>query len=143
MKNVGIVRVVEDKSHTFIVKLDSGCVPQGDDRKVFAVVDPQFATIGTCRILEQKAGLLIFEVMIPNRKTALAIHGMASSKSTTGKLWGRSKHIVENQFTLQIDVLHQSENPLLDTLCEYHPKHKGKKANQHHHQYQQHPFGRW
>lgn len=118
MKNQGIVRrTSENELHTYLVKLDSDCIPDGDDRHVFSVVDRKFNTLGTARIKDRRHGQYVFEMVIPNKATAAALFSLTEE----GHVWGHTNHRCLGIFCLELGVMSQAPNPGDFGYREYNP----------------------
>ena len=123
MKNHGIIRRTPENSlHTFLVKLDADCVPEGDSRQIFAVIDRQFQTLGTARIKERRHGQYVFEMVIPNKATAAALYSLTDKENqSAGNIWGHSNRRCQDIFCIELGIMSQANNPESFGYREYNP----------------------
>lgn len=124
MKNIGIIRrTPEDSNHMYLLKLDSAVIPDGDDRKVFTVVNSQFHTLGTARVLESENGQSVFELMIPGRENAGLFYAATDKEQVkaTSPTWGRSNTDCAGIFCIEIGINCQDVEPESYGFREYHP----------------------
>lgn len=124
MKNQGIIRRTPNNDmHTFLVKLDAGCVTDGDDRQIFSVIDRNFATLGTARIIERKHGQYVFEMVIPDRATAAALFQLTDKETqSVTRCWGHSNTRCNGIFCIELGVMSQADNPYEFGYRHYHPR---------------------
>lgn len=130
MKNIGILRrTPEDNSNMFILKLDMGCIPDGDDRKIFAVIDRNFGTLGTARIKETKNGMAVFELMIPGRQNASVLFAFTEKeRNKESPAWGRSNTQC-GIFCIELGIMCQDADPETYGYREYNPEYKGTRPS--------------